>query len=65
MNLGHVGRIVDRLEASKGAGMNHSTREVRSRRSNLAVPGSSTKMLEKAKGLPADQVFMTSRMRSS
>ncbi len=58
MNLGHVGRIVDRLEASKGAGMNHSTREVRSRRSNLAVPGSSTKMLEKAKGLPADQVFM-------
>ncbi len=38
--------------------MNHSTREVRSRRSNLAVPGSSTKMLEKAKGLPADQVFM-------
>ncbi len=38
--------------------MNHSAREVRSRRSNLAVPGSSTKMLEKAKGLPADQVFM-------
>ncbi len=38
--------------------MNNSTREVRSRRSNLAVPGSSTKMLEKAKGLPADQVFM-------
>ena len=25
---------------------------------NLAVPGSSPKMLEKAKGLPADQVFM-------
>jgi len=58
MNLGHVRWIVDRLEASKGAGMNHSAREVRSRRSNLAVPGSSTKMLEKAKGLPADQVFM-------
>lgn len=38
--------------------MNTNTREVRSRRSNLAVPGSSTKMLEKAKGLPADQVFM-------
>src|SRR6056297_257345 len=38
--------------------MNNSAREVRSRRSNLAVPGSSTKMLEKAKGLPADQVFM-------
>jgi citrate lyase subunit beta/citryl-CoA lyase len=34
------------------------SRELRSRRSNLAVPGSSPKMLEKAKGLPADQVFM-------
>jgi citrate lyase subunit beta/citryl-CoA lyase len=31
---------------------------LRSRRSNLAVPGSSPKMLEKAKGLNADQVFM-------
>jgi len=31
---------------------------LRSRRSNLAVPGSSPKMLEKAKGLAADQVFM-------
>jgi citrate lyase subunit beta/citryl-CoA lyase len=30
----------------------------RSRRSNLAVPGSNPKMLEKAKGLPADQVFL-------
>jgi citrate lyase subunit beta/citryl-CoA lyase len=30
----------------------------RPRRSNLAVPGSSVKMLEKAKGLAADQVFM-------
>lgn len=30
----------------------------RSRRSNLAVPGSSPKMLDKARGLPADQVFM-------
>lgn len=30
----------------------------RARRSNLAVPGSSPKMLEKAKGLPADQVFL-------
>lgn len=30
----------------------------RARRSNLAVPGSSPKMLEKAKGLAADQVFM-------
>jgi citrate lyase subunit beta/citryl-CoA lyase len=31
---------------------------LRPRRSNLAVPGSSPKMLEKAKGLPADQVFL-------
>ena len=35
--------------------MNERTRP---RRSNLAVPGSSTKMLEKAKGLAADQLFM-------
>jgi citrate lyase subunit beta/citryl-CoA lyase len=33
-------------------------RTLRSRRSCLAVPGSSPKMLEKAKGLPADQVFL-------
>lgn len=31
---------------------------MRSRRSCLAVPGSSPKMLDKARGLPADQVFM-------
>ena len=31
---------------------------LRPRRSNLAVPGSSPKMLDKAKGLPADQVFL-------
>ncbi len=31
---------------------------MRARRSNLAVPGSSPKMLDKARGLPADQVFM-------
>src|SRR5439155_2087955 len=30
----------------------------RSRRSNLAVPGSNPRFLEKAKGLPADQVFL-------
>jgi citrate lyase subunit beta/citryl-CoA lyase len=35
-----------------------SARVLRSRRSCLAVPGSSPKMLEKAKALPADQVFM-------
>jgi citrate lyase subunit beta / citryl-CoA lyase len=35
-----------------------SARQIRTRRSNLAVPGSSPKMLEKAKGLPADQIFM-------
>ncbi|NDG95351.1 MAG: CoA ester lyase [Actinobacteria bacterium] len=33
-------------------------RSIRPRRSNLAVPGSSPKMLDKAKGLLADQVFM-------
>ena len=32
--------------------------EFRSRRSNLAVPGSNPRFLEKAKGLPADQVFL-------
>src|SRR5674476_387599 len=34
------------------------SRPLRSRRSNLAVPGSSTKMIDKAKGLGADQVFL-------
>src|SRR4051794_39589014 len=33
-------------------------RAQRSRRSTLAVPGSNPKMLDKAKGLPADQVFL-------
>ena len=33
-------------------------RPLRARRSCLAVPGSSTKMLDKAQGLPADQVFL-------
>ncbi len=32
--------------------------ELRSRRSNLAVPGSNPRFLEKAKGLNADQVFL-------
>lgn len=35
-----------------------SARPLRSRRSNLAVPGSSMKMLDKARGLAADQIFM-------
>jgi citrate lyase subunit beta/citryl-CoA lyase len=34
------------------------TRPLRARRSNLAVPGSSPKMLAKAPGLAADQVFL-------
>ena len=38
--------------------MTDVARSIRPRRSNLAVPGSSPKMLDKAKGLPADQVFM-------
>src|SRR5437660_10399196 len=33
-------------------------RALRSRRSCLAVPGSSTKMMDKARTLPADQVFL-------
>ncbi len=33
-------------------------RPQRSRRSNLAVPGSNPKMIDKAKGLAADQVFL-------
>jgi citrate lyase subunit beta / citryl-CoA lyase len=32
--------------------------ELRPRRSNLAVPGSNPRFLEKARGLPADQVFL-------
>ena len=35
-----------------------TARELRPRRSNLAVPGSSVKMLDKARTLPVDQVFM-------
>jgi citrate lyase subunit beta/citryl-CoA lyase len=35
-----------------------TSRSLRSRRSNLAVPGSNPKMLDKARGLPADQIFM-------
>jgi citrate lyase subunit beta/citryl-CoA lyase len=38
--------------------MSTQNRALRSRRSNLAVPGSNPKMLDKAKGLPADQVFL-------
>src|SRR3954453_9857563 len=34
------------------------TSELRARRSCLAVPGSSAKMLDKAQGLPVDQVFL-------
>ena len=35
-----------------------SPRAVRPRRSNLAVPGSSQKMIDKARTLPVDQVFL-------
>ena len=35
-----------------------AARKLRPRRSNLAVPGSSTKMIDKARGLPTDQVFL-------
>jgi citrate lyase subunit beta / citryl-CoA lyase len=40
------------------AGSTIEERPLRSRRSNLAVPGSSPKMLDKARGLPADQIFL-------
>ncbi len=35
-----------------------SVRRLRPRRSCLAVPGSNPKMIEKAKGLPVDQIFL-------
>jgi citrate lyase subunit beta/citryl-CoA lyase len=35
-----------------------ASRVLRPRRSNLAVPGSNPRFLEKARGLPADQVFL-------
>jgi citrate lyase subunit beta/citryl-CoA lyase len=38
--------------------MTEASRDLRPRRSNLAVPGSNPRFLEKAKGLPADQVFL-------
>ena len=38
--------------------MSITARELRPRRSNLAVPGSSVKMLDKARTLSVDQVFM-------
>ena len=41
-----------------GSDTSASARPLRSRRSCLAVPGSNVKMLGKAQGLPADQVFL-------
>ena len=38
--------------------MTRPVNRLRPRRSCLAVPGSSPKMLKKAQGLPADQVFL-------
>ena len=38
--------------------MSEPSRQWRARRSNLAVPGSNPKMLDKAKGLATDQVFL-------
>jgi citrate lyase subunit beta/citryl-CoA lyase len=38
--------------------LTETARELRPRRSCLAVPGSNPRFLEKAKGLPADQVFL-------
>jgi itaconyl-CoA hydratase len=38
---------------------------LRSRRSNLAVPGSSLKMIDKARTLPVDQVFLNAHLAQS
>ncbi len=35
-----------------------STRTIHPRRSTLAVPGSNPKMIDKARGLPVDAVFL-------
>src|SRR6478752_4048527 len=45
-------------QATPGTTPATAPRRQRSRRSNLAVPGSNPKMIEKAKGLAADQVFL-------
>ncbi|HEY8374785.1 MAG TPA: CoA ester lyase [Pseudonocardiaceae bacterium] len=45
------------VERDLSAGPSRERRQ-RSRRSCLAVPGSSPKMIDKARGLPADQVFL-------
>ncbi|GAA4357785.1 HpcH/HpaI aldolase/citrate lyase family protein [Angustibacter luteus] len=44
--------------ATPGTTPRTGPRPLRARRSNLAVPGSNPKMIEKAKGLAADQVFL-------
>ncbi len=55
---GHGGAVVTgRGVGGYRPGMT-SDRPVRLRRSTLAVPGSSPKMLDKARGLPADEVFL-------
>jgi citrate lyase subunit beta / citryl-CoA lyase len=52
--------MTDLLSAGTGDGavVPAATRPVRPRRSNLAVPGSSRKMIDKARMLPVDQVFL-------
>ncbi|MGM7668061.1 HpcH/HpaI aldolase/citrate lyase family protein [Microbacterium sp. A93] len=44
------------IDTSLGDNMNESI--LRPRRSNLAVPGSSVKMIDKARGLSVDQIFL-------
>ena len=46
------------MSSMTSGGAAPAARPLRSRRSNLAVPGSSPEMLDKARTLPADQVFM-------
>lgn len=45
-------------QRTPGTAPSSGPRPQRARRSSLAVPGSSMKMIEKAKSLPADQVFL-------
>ena len=52
----HIARSV--RQQTPSTTRSHAMRTSRPRRSCLAVPGSSLKMLEKAQGLPADQVFL-------
>src|ERR671928_83274 len=46
------------MRTRRSIGRTHMAENLRPRRSCLAVPGSNPRFLEKAQGLPADQVFL-------